>query len=273
VTSTFCVFRCGDIKQRFSQIDMLSTDVWWRGQNVLVDSGSYSYNGPQKWHRHFARTESHNTVQVDGEDQMMHYRRFKTLYWTRARLDRFGNEARWAVCAGEHQGFERTSRCIHQRSVLFAKDDVWVIADRIVGEGTHSVRLHWLGGDFPYQYDRRQGRLTLNTRLGPFCIAVVNEDGSPLSGDVVSGSEEPPRGWLSRHYGEKVAVPSLSVERRGTVPLQWVTVLSSGEAQIQVANRQWSVEADGLVLEFELDECNFRRVTVTSDAPRKTATA
>ncbi|HYR56390.1 MAG TPA: asparagine synthase (glutamine-hydrolyzing) [Myxococcaceae bacterium] len=271
--STFCVFRCGDIKQRFSQIDMLSTDVWWRGQNVLVDSGSYSYNGPQKWHRHFARTESHNTVQVDGEDQMLHYRRFKTLYWTRATLNRFENEARWAVCGGEHQGFERTARCIHQRSVLFAKDDVWVIADRIVGEGTHSVRLHWLGGDFPYQYDRRQGRLTLSTRSGPFCIAVVNEDGSALSGDVVSGSEEPPRGWLSRHYGEKVEVPSLSVERRGTVPLQWVTVLSAGEAQIRVAKRKWSVEVDGLFLEFELDECNFRRVTVTSDAPRKTATA
>jgi len=272
-TSTFCVFRCGDIKQRFSQIDMLSADVWWRGQNVLVDSGSYSYNGPQKWHRHFARTESHNTVQIDGEDQMLHYRRFKTLYWTRARLNRFENEAGWGVCGGEHHGFQRTAGCLHQRSILFAKDDVWVIADRIVGGGTHSVRLHWLGGDFPYQYDRCQGRLTLSTGLGPFCIAVVDEDGSPLAGDLISGSQEPPRGWLSRHYGEKVAVPSLSVERRGPVPLQWVTVLSSGEARIEVVDRRWCVEAAGLVLEFELGECNFRQIAVTNDAPRKTATA
>jgi asparagine synthase (glutamine-hydrolysing) len=204
---------------------------------------------------------------------MLHYRRFKTLYWTRAKLNRFEDEPRWAVCGGEHRGFERTARCIHQRSVLFAKDDVWVIADRIVGDGTHAVRLHWLGGDFPYEYDRRQGRLTLNTGRGPFCIAVVDEEGNPLGGDVVSGSEEPPRGWLSRHYGEKVAVPSLAVERRRTVPFQWVTVLSSGEAQIQVANGKWCIEAGGLFLEFELDECKFRRITVTSDAPGKTATA
>lgn len=272
-TSTFCVFRCGDIKQRFSQIDMLSTDVWWRGQNVLVDSGSYSYNGPQKWHRYFARTESHNTLQVDGEDQMLHYRRFKTLYWTRAKLSRFEKEPGWAVCGGEHHGFQRTAGCIHQRSVLLARDDVWVIADRIVGEGTHAVRLHWLGGDFPYQYDRRQGRLTLNTGLGRFCIAVVDDRGLPLPGNVVSGSEEPPRGWLSRYYGEKVAVPSLAVERRGTVPLQWVTVLSAGEARIQVVNGKWCIEAAGLFLQFDLDECAFRRVAVTNDAPGKTATA
>jgi hypothetical protein len=272
-TSTFCVLRCGDIKQRFSQIDMLSTDVWWRGQNVIVDSGSYSYNGPQKWHRHFARTESHNTLQVDNEDQMLHYRRFKNLYWTRARLNRFENEPQWAVCGGEHLGFERTTGCIHQRSVLFAKDEVWVIVDQISGTGAHLARLHWLGGDFPYQYHHRQGQLTLATPSGPFCIAVLDEDGNPLGGHVASGLEEPPRGWLSRHYGEKVAVPSLSVERQGTVPFRFVTVLSSGEAQIQVVTNNWCVEAGGLVVRFGLDECSFSRITVTSGARERTASA
>ena len=38
----FATFRCGTITDRFSQIDMLHLDVWWRGQNVITDGGSYS---------------------------------------------------------------------------------------------------------------------------------------------------------------------------------------------------------------------------------------
>src|SRR5215471_1993758 len=270
--STFCVLRCGDIKQRFSQIDMLSLDVWWRARNVIVDSGSYSYNGPQKWHRHFARTASHNTVQIDGEEQMLPYRRFKNLYWTRAKLNRFQHQPRWAVCAGEHYGYRRTTGCVHQRSVLFAKDEVWVIVDLISGEGAHSARLHWLGGDFPYEYNRSRGQLTLVTPSGRFCIAVADGEGKALSGDVVSGLDEPPRGWLSRHYGEKIAVPSLSVERQGELPFRFVTVLSAGEAHIQVENKNWSIDAGGVQLRFELEGCSFNEVRV-SDSRKRIASA
>ena len=82
----FTAFRCGSLKDRFSQIDMLHVDVWWRGQNVLVDPGSYVYNGSPEWHRHFLGTESHNTIAIDGRDQMLHFRQFKILYWTEAKL-------------------------------------------------------------------------------------------------------------------------------------------------------------------------------------------
>jgi asparagine synthase (glutamine-hydrolysing) len=137
-----------------------------------------------------------------------------------------------------------------------------VVADQISGQGLHSARLHWLGGDFPHRYDRRRGELTLATPCGPFCIAVLGPQGEPLSGDVASGVEDPPRGWLSRHYGEKIAVPSLAVEAHGVVPLRFVTVLSFGPARIEVAGKNWSVEAGGLAVRFELEQCAFRRIDV-----------
>ena len=55
-------FRCGTLRDRFSQIDMLHLDVWWRGQNVLVDGGSYLYNGPAAWHEHFMGTAATTRV-------------------------------------------------------------------------------------------------------------------------------------------------------------------------------------------------------------------
>src|SRR5207237_5380186 len=100
--SSFGVFRCGTLHDRFSQIDMLHLDVWWRGLNVLVDPGSFQYNGAPVWHEHFMRTASHNTVAIDGRDQMVHHRPFKVLYWTKARLLAFDDNGLRALCRGEH---------------------------------------------------------------------------------------------------------------------------------------------------------------------------
>jgi Heparinase II/III-like protein/Heparinase II/III N-terminus len=257
---SFAVFRCGSLQDRFSQIDMLHLDVWWHGHNVLADPGSYLYNGPREWHDHFLRTESHNTVQVDHRDQMLHYRRFKCLYWTRAKLLRFEDNADWALCEGEHYGYQRhPGRCVHRRSVLLVKDDLWVVADRMEGSGTHHVRIHWLGGNFPYCPGLDgQTSLRLETPDGPFHVGVFNAAGGPLSGAIVAGQDDPPRGWLSRYYGEKVPVPSLVVEMSERLPFTLVSILSPHVPFASVSASTWSVTAGNRIVEFELSAAGIQ---------------
>ncbi len=251
---SFSVFRCGSLRDRFSQIDMLHLDVWWRGHNVLADPGSYLYNGPERWHNHFLRTESHNTVQLDGYDQMLHYRKFKCLYWTSAKLLLFEDNADWALCEGEHYGYQRhPGRCVHRRSVLYLKDDLWIVVDRIEGVGTHRVRLHWLGGDFPYRPGLDgQTSLQLETPDGLFHVGVFNAAGRPLSGEIIAGQDDPPRGWLSRYYGEKVPVPSLVVDQSVRLPLTLVSILGPHVPSVSVSASSWSVMAGDRTIEFEL---------------------
>jgi asparagine synthase (glutamine-hydrolysing) len=253
-TENFGTFRCGKILDRFSQIDMLHLDVWWRGHNVLVDPGSYLYNGPDKWHNHFVRTESHNTVQVDDRDQMLHFRKFKSLYWTSAKLLSFEDNPDWTLCVGEHYGYQRHSGCcVHKRSVLFLKDDFWVVVDRMEGFGTHRIRLHWLGGDFPYRPGLDgQSSLQLETPDGPFHLGVFNAVGQPLSGEIVAGQDDPPRGWLSRYYAEKIPVPSLSTEVSRELPLTLVSLLGPHVPSVTVSNSLWSVMSGERMFEFEL---------------------
>jgi len=258
---SFAAFRCGTLRDRFSQIDMLHLDVWWRGLNVLVDGGSYQYNAADLWHAYFMRTASHNTVAIDGLDQMLHHRRFKSLYWTPATLGRFEDAPDWTLAEGEHTGYRRhPSGCVHRRTVLFAKDDLWVVVDRIEGQGAHHVRLHWLAGDFPHAYD--DGRLALATAEGPFSIAVLDAQGAPLRGDVSSGQSDPPRGWQSRYYGEKVAVPSLAVEREAALPAQWISVLGSGKPAVSVRSESWTVTTGELELNFRLRDRHLEDVQV-----------
>jgi asparagine synthase (glutamine-hydrolysing) len=256
-------FRCGDILDRFSQMDMLHLDVWWRGHNVLVDAGSYLYNGPEKWHSHFLRTESHNTVQVDGLDQMVHYNKFKCLYWTKAKLLRFEDNGEWAICDGEHYSYERhPGRCVHRRSVLFVKDDIWVVVDRLDGSGTHRIRLQWLGGEFPYTVGpNREASLQLRTPDGPFFVSVFDDEGRRVRGDVAAGQDDPPRGWLSRSYGKKTRVPSLAVELSGQLPFALVSILGPHVPSVSVSASSWSVTAGDRVVDFEMTEFGIQPVS------------
>ena len=260
---TFCSFRCGTVRDRFTQIDMLHLDVSWRGENVLVDAGSYLYSGPEAWLRHFTGGESHNTVTVDGRDQMVHHRRFKVLYPTRARLLRFEDAGAFAVVEGEHDGFRRhPGGCVHRRAVLFAKDDLWVVADRIAGAGRHAARLHWLGGAYPHSYSPASGALALETPAGRLTVTVLALDGRPLAGDVVAGGERPPRGWLSRCYGARIAVPSLVVTRVGAAPLELVSVIAAGFPRIQLdGTGQWRIEAGASRVAFRVREGRFEEVS------------
>jgi asparagine synthase (glutamine-hydrolysing) len=260
---TFSVLRCGTIRDRFSQIDMLHLDVWWRGENVLVDAGTYLYNGPAQWHEHFMTTACHNTVTVDGLDQMLHHRRFKNLYWTRADLLRFEDGRTHAVIEGEHHGYARhPGGCVHRRAVLFVKDDLWVVVDRIAGEGAHTATVQWLGGAYPSTFDAATATMALATPAGPFQVSVRDLDGVPVAADVVRGRGRPPRGWLSRYYAEKTPAPSLAAGRTGACPLAFVSLLSGGPAEVHVSGGEWSVEAAGVRACFRLADGRFEAIRV-----------
>lgn len=264
-SSSFAVFRCGSLKDRFSQIDMLHTDIWWRGENVCVDPGTFLYNGPSQWHAYFYGTASHNTVTVDGRDQMLHLRKFKCLYPTEAKLLSFRDDGELGVMQGEQYGFARhPGRCVHRRTVIHEKNlDLWVIVDDVTGDGSHRIRLHWQAGDYEFAGPTAEtpNRLRLWTPQGGFDIGVYGSAGqAATSTNVMFGQTEPqPRGWVSRYYGVKTPAPSLEVLSEGPLPVRLVTVLGSSEiayrVQVDSTQKQWRIDfEDNQSLVFESED-------------------
>jgi hypothetical protein len=81
---TLTFIRCGNHKDRPAHADNLHIDVWYQGQNLLPDGGTYKYNTDTETLKYFMGTESHNTVMLGKYDQMLKGARFVWYNWTQA---------------------------------------------------------------------------------------------------------------------------------------------------------------------------------------------
>lgn len=77
---TLTFMRCGKWNGKQGCTDELHLDIWHNGENVLLDGGSYSYNTTPELVRYFSGTESHNTVMIGDNDQMMKGPRFVWMF-------------------------------------------------------------------------------------------------------------------------------------------------------------------------------------------------
>ena len=56
--SSAVFIRCPErFRHRPSQADLLHVDLWWRGENVAMDAGTFSYNAPEPWNNALVHTE------------------------------------------------------------------------------------------------------------------------------------------------------------------------------------------------------------------------
>ncbi|MBW1959807.1 MAG: heparinase II/III family protein, partial [Deltaproteobacteria bacterium] len=80
------MLRCGSYIDRPSHADSLHLDLWRCGRNIAIDPGSYLYYGDSPWDNSLQSTRFHNTISVDGLDQLEKGPRFIWLRWHDARL-------------------------------------------------------------------------------------------------------------------------------------------------------------------------------------------
>lgn len=219
-TSSWIFTHAEHFRDRPGQADQLHVDLWWRGVNVARDAGTFMYYGAPALHAWFRGTACHNTVSVDGLDQMQPGPRFlwASRAQAQARVDRDRTGAPVSLWMA-HDGYTRLSPSVsHERRVTSMGADTWLITDWLRGSVPRRYRLHWLLPDVPIRPDG-DGIWVLETPAGPFYVQVV-VDGRP---DTVAflrrAVEDPaaPWGWESRYYAERTPAQSLVVEVAGAL--------------------------------------------------------
>jgi len=212
--SGFCFTRCATFKDRPGQADMLHTDLWWRGQNIALDPGTFSYNSPDPWNNPFAHSAYHNTVTVDEMDQMDRVSKFIWLPWLHCKVNRNerSENGQLSYFEGEHNGYKRLiSPVSHRRGLLRIGDEHWLILDRLLSDKEHTYRLHWLCPDLRFFWDERNANLQIRTLRGEYQIKLRTVSGKAMF-SLMRASNESNRGWYSPYYYNKA--PAISIDLR-----------------------------------------------------------
>jgi len=201
-----------------SHHDLLSFECWADGTAYVLDPGTYTYTASAEWRNRFRSTASHNTVQVDGDEQTRLLDDPNLFPIERDARARF-TLGHWDVgddldCFdGQHTGYGRLREpIVHRRQIWFDKrQGIWAVRDLLTGRGAHAVRgfLH----------------------LAPLSVAVASADPWVIHVDdrdrrlILAWTPDPELsvalsdGWLSPRYGTIEKSPVVTYEKRGAVPI------------------------------------------------------
>jgi hypothetical protein len=223
--NSWAYLRASHFKSRLSHMDQLSLDLWWRGLNITQDPGTYLYNAQPPWDNPLVTTRVHNTVTVDGRDQMTRAGRFLVLDWTNAHSKNLieTDENILGRVRAHHRGYGSIK---HERAVTVYQNECWLIEDtlRVTSSrhAPHTYRLHWLLPDWEYQLEETESavRLRLNSPHGWMALSSFTLSPSSFSTSLVRAGElihgqrdaQPYEGWVSRNYGQKSPALSLALE-------------------------------------------------------------
>jgi hypothetical protein len=286
---SWAMIRAGHYTRRPFQADQLHVDLWWRGINIASDAGTYLYNGDAPWNNGFAGTAVHNTVTIDGQDQMRRAGRFLWLDWAQAsgRLDRSDDRFE-----GEHDGYRRLG-VKHRRRVQWLRDAGWVIVDDIEGAGEHDVRLQWLAPDLPFAATSSSFQVTFQCAQSKISWDIFSSDGGDATviraGEVqwagaidaavdrMKNADSRIFGWESPTYGALKPAVSLVYQIRSRLPIRLATAVLTNERcmavrrgdEVVVLRGDLSVAQEIYRVNLSPDKPHMQeRVVIEADAAR-----
>ena len=187
--------------------DALAFTLSAGGHEILIDPGTYAYHTQKKWRDYFRGTSAHNTVRVDGVDQSVIGGNFMWLKHAKARCEVWESDAARDMFAGSHDGYERLGDPVtHRRSIEFDKQArVIRVTDTLTCKASHHVEIFW---HFAETCQVQGVGNEISARCGNQGAA-ISMPGGGWAPVILSGQEEPPMGWISRHFDQKCHSPSV----------------------------------------------------------------
>ena len=127
-----------------SHADALSIQLSSAGEELLSDAGTYVYVGDEDERRYFRGTQAHNTVEVDGKDQMEALGPFPWATAAAVTVDSWIEGQDFTLLSAHHGGYLRLQDPVtHYRTVFHCKGLFWFVFDLVNGAQSHDVNIRW----------------------------------------------------------------------------------------------------------------------------------
>lgn len=136
-------FRNGNHRDRPAQADNHHIDLWYKGQNILMDSGTFKYNTTPLDIQWYMGSKGHNVAQIDDHDQMLKGGRFIWYYWSQSNYLKYGESDTSVFIEGVIDAFQHLNRkCKVKRHIeLFLEKRILKVKDEILNANDFST-LH-----------------------------------------------------------------------------------------------------------------------------------
>jgi hypothetical protein len=214
--------------------DALAFELRIGGHPVLVDPGTYCYQSEPLWRRYFRSTIAHNTLELGGADQAAQAGLFlwssQPMSWLESAsgIDQ-GDIAELAVA---HDGYRRLKPpATHRRRFRYDRANAHLlIEDRVDAQAPVAARLAFHLD--PSVECRLEGAHA--TLLWPAGSASLDLPGN-LTWRIHRGETQPPLGWHSAEFGERV--PTVSLVGSG---------IMSADAHLETHLRVGTLSSQGL---------------------------
>ena len=241
---------CGPLGAGHGHADKLHLDVSAYGEDVLCDSGRYTYvYGPHR--RAFKELSGHNTVAVDGAELYVCKDSWGSEGLSRAVGGTSYHDGRYGYLESGHLGWYRQGVFVERR-LIFLKPDVLVVADEFYSSAPHTYRqfFHW----------GETGRLRLEGGVahweGRNCTAQLHQiSTAPIAASLRAGR-------ISRHYNQaqENAVLETVIQGQGFTSVFSVLVLDRREARESVEVEELPVSSRSSGVRFGHDLIEALRV-------------
>ncbi len=184
-TSFRIYVRAAKYNRRPAHADQLHADIWYRGINIAKDAGTFSYNLAPPWQNALAQTAVHNTIAIDGMDQMTPAGKFLWLDWTNANITELDNKTN--VLEAEHDGYWRFG-IIHRRRITLDDSKNTIdcedfLETRHLPTIEHTARLHWLLPD--WEWTLNSTSLNLKAPFGKVTVSISDDSGEKPVVDLI----------------------------------------------------------------------------------------
>lgn len=146
----YLIFDCGPLGEgNHGHIDFLNFEMAAFGRSLIVDPGRYTYHedGEINWRARFRGTSYHNTVRVDGKNQVRYeFHPKKGKFWVVGKhpevaVNRSINRTDFDLVQGSIRSAEYDA--IHERAIFFVAPEYWIVSDFLSAETAHRYDLQF----------------------------------------------------------------------------------------------------------------------------------
>ena len=249
----------GSLNGGHGHADTLAFQMATNGKSILLDSGTYTYNSSKALRDYFRSSEAHNTLTIDDKSSSKAGGKFSWDIKAKPTLYSWLSQNRFDFFEASHDGYQRLkeSPATHTRSILFLKNDYWIMRDFVGTKGEHSYSLN-------FNFDSESSPVVKNSNDLQY-VSEINSSGFGLDiftfGD--NGKWEEKDSWVSNCYGNRAKSKVIQYKSVGKGPQEFFTFMIPSEIRYEKPE-VFETDVDG-GRAFVLNYRNYNDLFVFSD--------